>query len=116
MSLKLYMDEHVPTAITEGLRRRGVDVLTVQHDGRLGIKDPELLDRATETQRVLFTRDTDFLKESANRRRHGKRFAGIIFAHQLRVSIGECVEDLELLAKACELNEFENQVLHLPLR
>ena len=32
VSLKLYMDEHVPTAITEGLRQRGIDVFTVQED------------------------------------------------------------------------------------
>lgn len=28
MSLPLYMDVHIPRAITEGLRLRGVDVLT----------------------------------------------------------------------------------------
>ena len=47
MISKLYMDEHVPSAITEGLRRRGVDVLTAQEDGRTGEDDPELLDRAS---------------------------------------------------------------------
>jgi predicted nuclease of predicted toxin-antitoxin system len=31
--LKFYMDEHVPKAVTEGLRRRGVDVITVQELG-----------------------------------------------------------------------------------
>jgi hypothetical protein len=30
MSLSFYMDEHVPKAITNGLRIRGIDVLTVQ--------------------------------------------------------------------------------------
>ena len=47
MISKLYMDEHVPSAITEGLRWRGVDVLTAQEDGRTGEDDPELLDRAS---------------------------------------------------------------------
>ncbi|WP_293133656.1 DUF5615 family PIN-like protein [Okeania sp. SIO3I5] len=28
-----YMDENVSRLITEGLRRRGIDVLTVQEDG-----------------------------------------------------------------------------------
>jgi hypothetical protein len=28
--IKFYMDEHVPRAVTDGLRRRGVDVLTTQ--------------------------------------------------------------------------------------
>jgi hypothetical protein len=41
------MDEHVPRAITEGLKIRGIDVLTVQEDGLRGISDKELLDRAT---------------------------------------------------------------------
>ncbi len=32
MSVHLYMDEHVRSAITLGLRRRGADVLSVQAD------------------------------------------------------------------------------------
>ncbi len=41
MSLSLYMDENVPIAITEGLRMRGVDVLTVQEDGLTSFPDRE---------------------------------------------------------------------------
>lgn len=33
MSVAFYMDEHVPRAISVGLRLRGVDVLTAQEDG-----------------------------------------------------------------------------------
>jgi len=40
MSVGLYMDEHVPRAITEGLRLRGVDVLTAQEDNRRRASDP----------------------------------------------------------------------------
>jgi hypothetical protein len=46
LSLSFYMDEHVPGAITAGLRTRHV-VLTAQEDGRTGATDGELLDRAT---------------------------------------------------------------------
>ncbi len=31
--LALYMDQHVPRAITEGLRLRGIDVTTAYEDG-----------------------------------------------------------------------------------
>ncbi len=31
--IKFYMDEHVAKSVTEGLRRRGVDVVTVQELG-----------------------------------------------------------------------------------
>jgi hypothetical protein len=41
------MDVHVPRAITEGLRLRGVDVLTAQADGTAELFDDKLLDRAT---------------------------------------------------------------------
>lgn len=30
MTVRFYMDEHVSRAVTVGLRRRGLDVLTVQ--------------------------------------------------------------------------------------
>jgi len=33
MSLALYMDHHVPRTITQGLRARGVDILTAYEDG-----------------------------------------------------------------------------------
>lgn len=61
MSIRLYMDENVPRQITTGLRLRGIDVLTVQEDDRAGLPDPQVLDRATELQRVLFSRDDDLL-------------------------------------------------------
>jgi len=32
MPLKLYMDHHVPRAITNGLRLRGIDVITARED------------------------------------------------------------------------------------
>ena len=53
MTLALYMDEQVPKPITTELRRRGVDVLTVQEDNLQGNADIDLLDRATELQPVI---------------------------------------------------------------
>ena len=40
------MDQHFPRAITEGLRRRGVDVITAFEDGADKMEDAELLERA----------------------------------------------------------------------
>ena len=110
------MDVHVPWAITEGLRRRGVDVLTAQEDGGSQLNDPELLDRAATLERVLFTRDEDFLAEGSSRQRAGEAFTGIIYAHQLRVTIGQCVHDLELMARVYEPADMMNRIEHLPLK
>ncbi len=69
MSLALYMDVHVPAAITRGLHRRGVDVLTAQADGTTRLEDPDLLDRAMTLGRILFTRDEGLLAVAAERLR-----------------------------------------------
>jgi len=116
VSVRLYADVHVRRAVTEGLRLRGIDILTAQEDGAAQLLDPELLTRATELGRVLFTQDDDLLKEAARRQETGKRFAGLVYAHQLNVTIGECVTDLELIAGATSMDEWVNVVVYLPLR
>ena len=115
MTLALYMDEHVHRAITLGLRLRDIDVLTTQEDGRTGTSDPILLDRVTELQRVMFSQDEDFLAEAKRRQAEGLTFAGVIYAHQQRVSIGDCVRDLEIIAKVCDPEDLANRVQYLPL-
>jgi hypothetical protein len=110
------MDHHVSSAITRGLRARGVDVLTAGEDNASQLADPDLLDRATALGRVLFSQDTDLLREGARRRQTGEYFAGVIYAHQLYVPVGRCIDDLELLAKACDPPEFVNRVEYLPLK
>lgn len=108
------MDHHVPRAITNGLRLRGVDVLTAHEDGANELEDAALLDRATELERVLFTQDDDLLAEAGQRHRLGQPFYGLIYAHQLRISIGDCIRDLELVAKVGEPSEMIGKTLFLP--
>ena len=115
MSLNLYMDVHVPSAITRALRRRGIDVLTAQEDGTEEIDDSVLLDRTAEVGRILFTRDDDLLAIAVQRWRENKNFATVVYAHQIHVTIGECVADLELIAKGGHFEEILNHVFFLPL-
>ncbi len=115
MAIALYMDHHVPRAITTGLLRRGVDVITAYQDNAHELEDDELLDRAGDLGRVLFTRDDDLLMEAAWRQREGIPFQGVIYAHQLRVPIGICIQDLEIIAKAGEVADLAGKVVYLPL-
>lgn len=105
----------VPRAITLGLRQRGVDVLTVQEDGRASLPDPQVLNRASELGRVLFSQDDDLLVEARRRQAEGVPFVGVVYAHQLNITIGARVRELELLAQAVEPSELENCVEFLPL-
>ena len=115
MALAFYMDHNVPKSITVRLRLLGVDVLTAYENGSHEYDDETLLDRANELQRVLFTQDDDLLKEAAKRIQKNISFCGVIYAHQLRVSIGRCVNDLEIIAKNGDPEDMINSVQFLPL-
>jgi hypothetical protein len=88
-----------------------VDVLTAQADEATELTDPDLLDRATERHGVLFSQDEDLLAEATRRQAHSILFSGVIYAHQLRVTIGQCVNDLELI----DAHDLDNRVEFLPL-
>ncbi len=115
MTVRFYMDEHVPSPITNGLRDRGVDVLTVQEDFREGDDDGLLLDRAAELGRVVFTYDSDFYWHAAKRQAAGIEFTGIIIVGVSKLSNRQCIDDLEMIAKCCELDEWVGKISRLPL-
>ncbi|CAD5933565.1 hypothetical protein [Planktothrix agardhii] len=73
-----------------------------------------LRERATELDRVIFTQDDDFLVIANRRQQQGVKFSGVIYAHQQSVTVGECVRDLEIIAKASEPEDLVNQVQYLP--
>ena len=110
------MDVHVPFSITTELRLRRAKVLTAQEDGAGQFTDSQLLSRAAALGRILFTQDDDLLREATRRQERGETFAGVVYAHQLSVTIGQAVNDLELIARASEPEEWINRVEFLPLR
>lgn len=116
MPVSIYMDVHIPLLITEGLRRRHIDVLTSQDDGTTAMDDELLLDRVTALSRLLFTQDQDFLRIASDRQGAGIPFAGILFAHQQGASLGRIVDDIEVIAACGEAAELANRVTYLPLR
>jgi hypothetical protein len=116
MAIALYMDVHVPQAITEQLRRRGIDVLTAFEDRTQEFADDQLLIRVTELKRVLFTQDIRFRVLAETWQIEGKQFSGLIFGHQLGGTIGQFVKDLELIANASEPDEWINAVEYIPFK
>lgn len=114
MSLKLYVDVHVKYPITQGLRQRGIDVLTAQEDGASQLSDADLLTRAPTLGRVLFSQDEDLLQETARRQQVGEPFAGLVFSRQLALTIGRAIADLELLATVYEPDDMANRVEYIP--
>lgn len=114
MTLGLYMNHHVPAAISEGLRRRSVDVVTAFEDGAASWDDEKLLARTTQLGRVLFSQDEDLLAVTHNWLKTGKDFSGLVYAHQQQTTIGQAIRDLELIAKALEPEDMRNRIEFIP--
>jgi hypothetical protein len=106
--VSFYMDVHVPLAVTRGMRRRGIDVLTAQDAEMERASDPEHLAFATSRERVLVTQDDDFLVLHAS----GVPHAGIAYAQQ-GTTIGQVVRGLRLIFEVMTPDEMRNWVEYL---
>jgi hypothetical protein len=87
MPIALYFDVHVDSAIVNQLRLRKVDVLRAQDDGTDTLADELLLNHATKLGRPLVTNDIRFHAMARKWQEEAIAFCGIIFAHQMQVSL-----------------------------
>jgi hypothetical protein len=85
-----YADEHVKSAIVEGLRRRGMDVVTAQERGQRQADDEVLLANAAAEGRLLLSNDADFLRIHSEWMAAGRAHAGIVYWPQDR-AVGEVI-------------------------
>ena len=115
MSVRFYMDHNFMAAVTAGLRGRGIDCLTAQEDGRRRDDDEPLLERSTALDRVFVTHDVDLFEITGRWLGMQREFAGVVYAPQLGITIGQAVRDLELISDVMEPDEMRNQVIYLPL-
>ena len=114
--LAFLADHPIRSEITEGLVRRGIDVLTAFDDGSSRLDDDQLLARATTLDRVLVSQDEDLLIITAHRQQIGREFAGLAFAMYQDIDIRGTIEYLELIARVLSHDEMRNRVEHIPAR
>jgi len=104
--IRYHLDEHIPRAVADGLKRRGIDV-TLPWDVGLGEgSDLAHIDYATSTGRVMVTQDTDFLRHH----REGVHHAGIVYCQQGSRSVGEMLRSLVLIFEVLSPEEMHNHV------
>jgi len=116
MTWPLYMDHHVPWAITSALRQRGYDVLTAAEDQTQERDDDVLIERATQLGRIFVTRDRDLLSLAHQWREQQRPFFGVVFSRQQQLSYSEMIEWLELVATTLREDEIQNQVIFIPMQ
>jgi predicted nuclease of predicted toxin-antitoxin system len=115
VSVALFLDHNVRTAVAAGLRQRGVDVVTAYEDGSAKLDDEPLLHRANELRRVFFTHDDDFLAIADHWLTAKRPFSGVVYAHQYRLTVRQLIVELETIAKAADLDDMQDRVEFLPL-
>jgi predicted nuclease of predicted toxin-antitoxin system len=101
-----HMDENVSSAISRGLRQRGIDVTTSPEIGLLSVSDEGQLEFAFSQNRVLFTQDRDFLRLHNS----GVEHAGIIYCIKSSRSISEIVRGLVLVWELLEPEDMHRHV------
>jgi len=107
-TIRFYTDEQMPTVVAAGLRRRGIDVLTVPEAGMCGAADAEQLAFATINARVVVTRDADFLRINAARTEH----AGIAFVRP-DMTVGDIIRAPTLVFEVLEPEDMVGRVEYL---
>jgi hypothetical protein len=108
-TIRFHLDENVPSAIAEGLRRRGVEATTTPQAGLLSAGDEKQLDFAQSHGRVLVTCDTDFLRLH----NQGVPHAGLVYSPKGKRSVGELVHGLIMIAECLTPEEMQNHVEYL---
>ena len=106
--IKFYLDEHIASAVADGLRRRRIDVVTAVVAGMLGASDEEHLEFAKSSNRVLVSFDADFLRLH----RSGAVHAGIASGRR-PLGVGEIIEGLMLIHGVFDAEEMKGRVEYL---
>jgi predicted nuclease of predicted toxin-antitoxin system len=106
VTLRFLLDEDLSHRVATGLRRRGVDAVSVYEIGRSNrrIPDSDQLDYAASEGRVLLTYNrADYQALDAQWRAQGRSHAGILWCAERSIprrAIGDLVRAIEAAASA----------------
>jgi hypothetical protein len=116
--LRLATDEDFNNRILRGLLRRrpGLDILRAQDAGLIGKGDAEVLEWAAREGRVLLTHDVTTMKKYVDERIDAGLPMPGVFEVSQQTPIVQAIEDILLLAECSLEDEWEWQIIFLPLR
>lgn len=116
--MKLISDEDFNNRIVRGLLRRfpPLDLVRVQDVGLIEKHDTEVLAWAAKENRLVLTHDFATMIDFANNRvAKNLKMPGIIAVPQ-DLAIGEAIDEISLLIEYSLENEWENQIVFVPLK
>lgn len=116
--MKFAADENFNNDIVRGIvrRRPKTDIVRVQDFGLGGADDPQVLAWAASEGRALLTHDAATMTTFAyDRVAQKKRMPGL-FEVASHLPVRDVIDDIILLAECSLEDEWEGQVIYLPLR
>ncbi len=113
--VRLYVDEDAgENAVVQGLRARGIDVLTTIEAHCCGATDPEQLSFAVQQGRAIYTFNVgDFARLHSEWISQGIDHHGIIVLPDQRYSVGEKIRRLGRLIAGITAEEMVNRIEYL---
>ena len=115
--MRFAADENFNGRILKGIRTRlpDVDIVRVQDTTIYQAPDPELLEWAAQEERILLTHDVKTIPGYVYERvRAGLPVPGVIAVRE-SVSIGQILNELEVIMRVGAPEDFENIVRYVPL-
>lgn len=116
--MRFAADENFNGKILTGLIARlpDIDIVRVQDTPLYSATDPDLLAWAAQQARIVLTHDIQTLVPDAySPVREMLGMPGVILV-STRISIGDAIDDLEILIGAGLPQDFAQQVWHVPIR
>ena len=118
MTVHFAADENFNRRIVVGLLRRAerIDLVRVQDSGLTGADDPAVLQWAADEDRVLLTHDVATMPDFAYERIAADLPMRGLLVVSATLPLAEAIDELTLITEASETEEWDGQVIYLPLR
>ncbi|MGH2896519.1 MAG: DUF5615 family PIN-like protein [Solirubrobacteraceae bacterium] len=110
--MKLLVDEMYPPALAEGIRKVGIDAVSVSELKVGGSSDAEVFGAAVASGRVVLTENVgDFVRIAAEHSTAGRQHAGVLIALSSRRPAG--IQPLIAAIRAIENQLLADRVVYL---
>jgi hypothetical protein len=119
MALKYLIDENIdpiyPTQIRIRQPELVIGVIGEPFIPSKGTKDPEILEWCEEYDFILVTNNRKSMPVHLKDHLQANRQIPGIFILSANLSVGQNIDELILIAECSFANEYQNQIIHLPL-
>lgn len=116
MRVRLQADADLDGRLIRGLRRTApeIDIRTATQAELNGLEDPDVLQIAADSGRILVSQDRRTMPAHFARYVRGRRSPGVILLREA-TPIATTIEELILISTASQAEEWVNRIVWIPL-